>query len=61
MGIYQDYNAEKALDALQELQSIEALVLRDGNWTPIKSKELVPGDIVQVRFSSGVCLISNGL
>eukprot|EP00331_Platyophrya_macrostoma_P034737 CAMPEP_0176439360 /NCGR_PEP_ID=MMETSP0127-20121128/19894_1 /TAXON_ID=938130 /ORGANISM="Platyophrya macrostoma, Strain WH" /LENGTH=1040 /DNA_ID=CAMNT_0017823609 /DNA_START=27 /DNA_END=3149 /DNA_ORIENTATION=- len=48
VGIYQDYNAEKALDALKELQSVDALVLRDGGWTQIKSKELVPGDIVQV-------------
>jgi len=48
VGIYQDYNAEKALDALKELQSVNALVLRDGAWLPIKSKDVVPGDIVQV-------------
>lgn len=36
------------MDALKELQSIDALALRDGKWAPIKSKDLVPGDIVQV-------------
>eukprot|EP00331_Platyophrya_macrostoma_P007514 CAMPEP_0176423202 /NCGR_PEP_ID=MMETSP0127-20121128/10150_1 /TAXON_ID=938130 /ORGANISM="Platyophrya macrostoma, Strain WH" /LENGTH=1036 /DNA_ID=CAMNT_0017804121 /DNA_START=15 /DNA_END=3125 /DNA_ORIENTATION=- len=48
VGIYQDYNAEKALDALKELQSVDALCLRDGRWAPLKSADLVPGDIVQV-------------
>ncbi len=51
VGIYQDYNAEKALDALKELQSIDALVLRDGVWLLVKSKDVVPGDIIQVKFS----------
>jgi magnesium-transporting ATPase (P-type) len=48
VSIYQDYDAEKAVDALKDLQSLEALVLRDSNWTHIPSKDLVPGDIVEV-------------
>lgn len=49
VSIYQDYDAERALDSLKDLQSVDALVLREGEWTHIPSKEIVPGDIVQVR------------
>jgi len=28
------------------MQSVSAVVLRDGNWSEIPSKLLVPGDIV---------------
>lgn len=48
VSIYQDYDAERALEALKDLQSIEAVVLRDGEWVHVPSKEVVPGDIVQV-------------
>jgi len=48
VGIYQDYDAEKAIEALKELQSIDALVLRDGSWIHVPSRDVVPGDIVQV-------------
>lgn len=49
MGIWQDYDAEKALDALKDLQSLHALVLRDSKWQEIEAKNLVPGDIVRVH------------
>ena len=48
MGIWQDYDAEKALDALKDLQSYHALVLRNSTWEQIEAKNLVPGDIVKV-------------
>jgi magnesium-transporting ATPase (P-type) len=50
VSIYQDYDAEKAIEALKDLQSINALVLRDGTWASIPSRDVVPGDIVQVIF-----------
>jgi len=49
VGIYQDYDAEKAIEALKELQSVDALVLRDGTWVNVPSRDVVPGDIVQVQ------------
>lgn len=54
VGIYQDYDAEKALDALKELQSNEALVLRESEWIKIKARELVPGDIVQITIGDKI-------
>lgn len=51
VGIYQDQNAEKAIQALKSLQSISALALRNGSWTKVPSKELVPGDVV--KFQTG--------
>lgn len=50
VGIWQDYDAERALEALKDLQSLHALVLRDGQWGEIEAKNLVPGDIVKVKF-----------
>lgn len=49
VGIYQDLNAEKAIEALKSMQSPEALVNRNSKWVKIPAKELVPGDIVQIQ------------
>ena len=54
VGIYQDYDAEKALDALKELQSNMAIVLRDGAYSEVKARDLVPGDIVKVSAGDKV-------
>jgi len=55
VGIWQETNAEKALDALREIQSDHAAVLRDGEWLPaLPARELVPGDVVQLRVGDKV-------
>jgi Ca2+-transporting ATPase len=48
MGIefYQEKKTEKALDALKDLASPRALVIRDGETIRIPGKEVVTGDIV---------------
>lgn len=46
VSIYQDMDAESALEALKELSSTKCNVLRDGKWESLPSQELVPGDIV---------------
>ena len=48
MGIefYQEKKTEKALDALKDLASPRALVIRDGNTIRIAGKEVVTDDIV---------------
>ncbi|XP_042479489.1 calcium-transporting ATPase, endoplasmic reticulum-type [Macadamia integrifolia] len=50
VGVWQETNAEKALEALKEMQSETAKVLRDGHYVPhLPARELVPGDIVELR------------
>ncbi|KAM6578734.1 hypothetical protein CsatB_030571 [Cannabis sativa] len=55
VGIWQESNAEKALEALKEIQSEHASVIRDGRKVPsLPAKELVPGDIVELRVGDKV-------
>lgn len=54
IAIWQDSNADKALDALKEMQAVECKLLRDGVWTIQDSKNLVPGDIVEVNIGDRV-------
>jgi P-type Ca2+ transporter type 2C len=51
LGFFQERKAEKSLDALKELSAPQMLVLRDGSWVKVLSKEVVPGDVI--KFSSG--------
>jgi len=54
VAIYQDMDAESALDALKDMQAADSLVLRDGKWKTMGSEELVPGDIVKVTTGNNV-------
>ncbi|TXG73970.1 hypothetical protein EZV62_002549 [Acer yangbiense] len=55
VGIWQESNAEKALEALKEIQSEQATVIRDGKRkSNLPAKELVPGDIVELRVGDKV-------
>ncbi|MEZ0346602.1 MAG: cation-translocating P-type ATPase [Infirmifilum sp.] len=46
LGFYQEYRAEKALEALKKMSSPSATVLRGNRVKVIKSEEIVPGDIL---------------
>ena len=48
LGFIQEFRAEKALQALKELASPSALVIRDSQESSIYSKKLVPGDIIKL-------------
>ncbi|MBA0582626.1 hypothetical protein Gorai_024762 [Gossypium raimondii] len=55
VGIWQESSAEKALEALKEIQSEHADVIRDGKKvSSLPAKELVPGDIVELRVGDKV-------
>ena len=49
IGVAQENKAEKSLDALKKLSSYSAKVIRDGKLIVVPSKELVPGDIVELE------------
>jgi len=50
VGVWQESNAENALEALKKMQSLHAPCLRDGVWIDrLPCEELVPGDVVQIR------------
>ena len=53
-GFFQEYKAEKAIEALKRLSSQESVVLRDGKKLTIPSKFLVPGDIVVLEQGTKV-------
>lgn len=46
LGFFQEYRAEKSLEALKGMTAPEASVLRNGLRKKIKASELVPGDII---------------
>lgn len=46
LGFVQEYRAEKSIEALQKMSSLQAKVIRNGKETKIDSKNLVPGDII---------------
>lgn len=49
VGVWQESNAENALEALKQMQSLHAPCLRDGVWhDQLPTEELVPGDIVKI-------------
>lgn len=49
VGVWQESNAEAALDALKELQSDTAKTRRDGRLVAdLHARELVPGDIIEL-------------
>lgn len=51
LGFFQERKAEKSLQALKELSAPQVSVLRDGQWSKVSSKEIVPGDVL--KFASG--------
>jgi H+-transporting ATPase len=50
VGFWQEHKADNAIELLKQRLAPKARVLRDGAWSEIESRELVPGDIVRVRL-----------
>ena len=54
LGVVQEYQAENALAALQEMSAAQSKVIRDGRQVTVPSAELVPGDIVVLEAGDAV-------
>ena len=53
-GFWQEFKAEKALEALKKMVVLRSVVVRGGQDTTIDSRELVPGDVVILEEGSRV-------
>ncbi|KAF8658396.1 hypothetical protein AX16_002004 [Volvariella volvacea WC 439] len=49
VGFLQEYSAEKTMDSLRSLSSPTAQVVRDGHILTVRSADIAPGDIVEVK------------
>jgi H+-transporting ATPase len=49
LSFVQENRAQNALALLRQRLTIQARVLRDGDWRLLPAQELVPGDIIRVR------------
>ena len=54
IGFVQEYRAGRAIEALAQLVSEPATVLRDERWTQMDAADLVPGDVVSIEAGARV-------
>ncbi len=54
LGLYQEYRAERSIDALKKLQALKAIVIRDGKKIEVDARELVPGDVIVIEEGSKI-------
>ena len=57
LGLVQENNAEKSLEALQKMASPMAKVMREGHTMTIPASEVVPGDLLVIE--AGDCIASD--
>ena len=50
VGFWEEYQAGNTIAALKRTLAPQARVRRDGAWTVIAARELVPGDVVRIRL-----------
>ncbi len=50
IGFVQEGRAQAAIELLRARLAVSARVLRNGTWTTIPARELVPGDVIHVRM-----------
>jgi P-type Ca2+ transporter type 2C len=49
VGFFQEYRAEKEIQALKNMVSVDATVLRGGKYARIPARDLVPGDVIALE------------
>ena len=50
IGFWQEMKASNALDALKAQLALKALVKRNGKWEEVPASDIVPGDIIKIKF-----------
>jgi H+-transporting ATPase len=50
VAFWQEYKAGKAIEALKQRLALKAKVLRNNQWKIVPARELVPGDIINLRL-----------
>jgi H+-transporting ATPase len=50
VGFWEEYQAGNAIAALKAKLAIRARIRRDGKWSSVAARELVPGDVIRVRL-----------
>ncbi len=50
VGFWEEYQAGNTIEALKARLAPNARVRRDGKWSTIPARELVPGDLIRVRI-----------
>jgi Ca2+-transporting ATPase len=54
LGFIQEYRAERAIEALQQMAAPTAAVLRGGEEVKVPASELVPGDVILLRTGARI-------
>jgi len=54
MGFVQEWKAEQAMEELQEMTTPLVEVIRDGEVKEVKSKNIVPGDILKLEMGDKI-------
>jgi Ca2+-transporting ATPase len=54
LGFFQEYRAERAIEALRQMSAPTASVIRDGKEEVIPARELVPGDVILLHTGDRV-------
>ncbi|WP_299759714.1 HAD-IC family P-type ATPase [uncultured Pontibacter sp.] len=54
LGFFQEYRAEKAIQALKNMLKQEAKVLRNRQQKTVEARELVPGDVIVLEEGDGI-------
>ncbi len=50
VGFWEEHQAGNAIEALKARLAIKARCRRDGKWTTLEARELVPGDVIRLRL-----------
>jgi Ca2+-transporting ATPase len=54
LGLFQEYRAEKAIEALKQMAAPTARVVRNGSTSLIQASKIVPGDIILLQTGDGI-------